>query len=91
MTVQKQAFRSARIPFFSKNTDGARYGSSHLNSLVRGRLRSEDYQKFEISLGYTWKQILTSSQGAWKSTSATSLKEAVKIKWPVHAQGSPQL
>lgn len=30
------------------------------NLLVLGKLRQEDYQKFEISLGYPWKKILTS-------------------------------
>lgn len=52
VTVQKQMCRSARTHFISK-MDGARLTPV---ISVLGKLRKEDCQNFETSLGYKWKK-----------------------------------
>lgn len=52
-----------------------------------GRLRQEDCQNFETSLGYIQKIIMASSPGASESSSETCLGVVLMIKWPVHKWG----
>lgn len=52
-----------------------------------GRLRQEDCQNFETSLGYIQKIIMASSPGASESSSETCLRVVLMIKWPVHKWG----